>query len=127
MAKTHGWMSLAGVCAHDANPQNLAPFADNGLDQAGGLSFGLGPVIVMKRPADNLDGRAKFFLRFRLREAHLGQFRIGEGHMRNDVRAVRDRQAEQGVPDDQPRMIVGHMGKLQSARHVANRIDMFLR
>ena len=127
MARTQGWMSLAGVCAHDANPENPAPFADNGLDQARGLSFGLGPVIVVKRPADDRDGRAKFFPGFRFREPDLGQFRIGEGHMRNDVGAVRDRQAEQGVPDDEPRMIVGHMGELQSARHIANRIDMFLR
>ena len=34
---------------------------------------------------------------------------------------------EQGVPDDEACVIVGHMGKLQSARHIANRIDMFLR
>ena len=64
---------------------------------------------------------------FRFRESHLGQFRIGEGHMRNDVAAVADRQAEQGVPDDEPRVIIGNMGELQTARHIANGIDMFLR
>ncbi len=36
---------------------------------------------------------------------------------------VPDRQAEERVPDHQSRMVVRHMGELQAARHVTDRVD----
>ena len=86
------------------------------------MAFGLGPVIVVKRPAQNLDPAAMPFAGLGFGQAHLRQFGVGVRHPR-DYRAGLHRQSEQRVADDEPGVITRHMGELQPARHIANRID----
>ena len=50
----------------------------------------------------------------------MGQLRIGEGHPGNDVVVDRGRQPEQGAADDDAGVIVGDVGELRAADHVAD-------
>ena len=56
-------------------------------------------------------------------QAHMGKFWISVSHPGDDVGAVFDRQSEQCIADNEARVIARHMGELQTASHIASRID----
>ncbi len=64
---------------------------------------------------------ARFGLR--LRHPRLSQLRIGEGHPRYRIPIHLRALAEQRIPDDDARVIVGGMGERRPAGHVAHGID----
>ena len=63
---------------------------------------------------------------FRIRLGHtdMGHFRVGIRRPWNVIRAIGDGHAEQGGPDDKPRLIPSDMSELQAASCIANGIDL---
>ena len=93
---------LAGVLADDAGAENAALLVGDDLDEPFGRPLGLGAVVLMVRPAKNID-RAMFFAGDVLGEPDLGQLRIGICDPGNDVVVDLGGQPEQGAAEDDAR------------------------
>ena len=87
-----------------------------------GFALGLGAVILVVGPAQDLD-IVPPAAGLRFGQADMRQFRIGKGDPRNRVRLDLAGEAKQRIPDHEPGMIVGAVGELWPAGGVANGVD----
>src|SRR5262249_40103735 len=117
-----GGDQLAGRRADDGGAQNAPAAVGYDLDMADDFALGLGPVVLVIGPAQHLDGNAAP-TRLRLREADMGEFRVGEGHARDHVVVRLHPQAEQRVPQHQASVVVGEVGELPAPGGVADGVD----
>ncbi len=117
---------LAGVGADDARADDLARRRrdDLGVTQSGAL--GLGPVVLVHRPAQHADA-AIFATGGIFGEADMRDLGIGEGHPGYDLGVHPGRQPEQRAADDDAGVVVGHVRVLHAARHVADGKDTAVR
>src|SRR5262249_94258 len=113
---------LASLGADNGAAEDLAVRPGDDLDKAVSLALGLRPVNVGIGPAQDADA-AIFVARLRLGQTDLREVRVGVGDAGYRSGTGAGPQAEQRVSDHDARMIVGEMGELCVADHVADGID----
>src|SRR5262245_14142659 len=110
---------LAGMLPDDAGTDDAALGVGHDLDEALGRPLGVGAVILVVGPA--IDAHAPAALSGGiLAEPHVRDLRVGEGRPRYDVAVDACGLAKQGPAQDDAGMVVGNVGELRAADHVAD-------
>src|SRR5262249_3820860 len=110
---------IPGPGPEDRGTEDAAITAGDDFDQTRGLAFGLGPVVLGKRPTQYtrslLNSARRGF-----GQPERGKLGIGKGNPGQGRVVDLGGETEQGVPDNEPGVVECHVGKLGSARNVAN-------
>src|SRR5262249_36719401 len=113
---------FAGFGADDGAAENGAIRPGNDLDEAFGFALALGAIIVGIRPTIDADAAIALAC-LCLGHANLGELGGGVNDPRDIDGARIWLQPEKRVPDHDTGVIVGKMGELRAADHVADSVD----